>query len=261
MAQEHVLNLTPEALRSLERKWLGQIEAPRNWRPRVPVASQLTEALEIASVMDEAGTSDLLPASASVQLRELCLVARSLHHRSLSLRADRGETRHAAATKAATHAWFGEAFQTLRFLAEFNEDSHLKAQLEAIRSEGASEDGLALAIHPVATLFERNAQALERLGFGPEFSSRGLSLSQELLELSSRRAAHLQQRRDATSFRDTLLYEIRERVKRYRATLSYVHRNNPDLLRRIASPYNRKKRAAENARRRNGPAQKAVGSR
>lgn len=104
---------------------------------------------------------------------------------------------------------------------------------------------LALTIYPAATLVERNSRALKRLGLEPAFSSQAYALNQELLALSSRRAAHLQESRESTRSRDKLLYEIRKRVKRYRVTLRYVHRDNPDLLRRIASAYNRKKRVAE----------------
>jgi hypothetical protein len=179
----------------------------------------------------------------------------------LALQAANGEyllasQRAPDATMDRARTVLGEVKAILTFMVDDETDdiederlSRLAAQYE----DAASQDAVASALDDYATFAELHKDRIDGLGgFDLSLIDEARRLAKELREVSAKKVvgtppgAH----RAALDLRNRVATLLHDRVRKVRAVSRYVFRQQPDLVRRVTSDYQRRRRT--NARRSSG---------
>jgi len=144
----------------------------------------------------------------------------------------------------------GEIRQSLEFLFDDGKQDDADAQLEQLRiafAHSASQDAMALALEGYAALAGKYRDGLAKLqGFDSALIDEARTLAASLRQQSAAALTHASAdtQRQALALRNRLLNLLVERVKRVRRAAAYVFRNQPDIVRKFTSAFERKQRSA-----------------
>jgi hypothetical protein len=144
----------------------------------------------------------------------------------------------------------GEIRHSLEFLFDDGKQDDADVQLENLRtafSPSASQDAMALALEGYAALAGKYRDALVKLeGFDVTLLDEARTLAAALRQQSAAALTHANAdtQREALALRNRLLTLLVDRVKRVRRAAAYVFRNQPDIVRKFTSAFERKQRSA-----------------
>jgi hypothetical protein len=244
-------------------KWAPLAAAADEARPNQPIHVVLGEAIDVAAMLThywEPKTEtkgNLIPGFSGVaatgnvtlelgtEIRELQLAVAAAHSEYLVLV-------QTSATAPLDRADFivAEIRSTLEFVFDDGKQDDADVQLENLRvafADSSSQDAMALALEGYAALAGKYRDALAKLqGFDIALVDEARPLAAALREQSAaaltRASADIQ--REALALRNRLLTLLTDRVKRVRRAATYVFRNQPDIVRKLNSAYERKQRFA-----------------
>jgi hypothetical protein len=142
---------------------------------------------------------------------------------------------------------------TLEFLFDDDVQDDADTQLENLRAafaDSASQDAMALALEGYAELASKHQEKLTDIeGFDVALVDEARTLAAALRQQSAVALTHttLDAQRQALGLRNRLLLLLIDRVKRVRRAAAYVFRNQPDIIRKFTSTYERRQRSARDA--------------
>lgn len=148
----------------------------------------------------------------------------------------------------------GELVAVIDFLCDDGVNDADDVRLERLRGahrSPTSHDAMAVALDEYAAFADLLRPRLEGLG-GFDLSSieQARALAKELRERSARKIAseQLEAQRAALDLRSRLAALLYERMQLVRSAARFVFRNDPDVVRRVTSAYQRQRRAQYRSR-------------
>ncbi len=244
-------------------KWTPLAANADEAHPNIPLHVVLGEAIDVATMLTHywdpktdtkgntiPGFSGVAAAGTvtpelSTEISELQLAVAAAHSEYLVL-----VQGSAAAPLDRADFVLGEIRQSLEFLFDDGKQDDADVQLENLRtafSASASQDAMALALESYAELAGKYRDALTKLqGFDPTLIDEARTLAAALRQQSAAALTHAtaDTQREALALRNRLLTLLIERVKRVRRAAAYVFRNQPDIVRKFTSAFERKQRSA-----------------
>ena len=244
-------------------KWAPLAANSDEARSTVPIHVALGEAIDVAAMLTHywepktdakgnttpgfsgvASTGSVTP-DLAVEIRELQLAVAAAHSEYLVL--VQGST---SAPLDRADFIVGEIRSTLEFLFDDGKQDDADVQLENLRTafaDSASQDAMALALEGYAALAGKYRDALGKLqGFDLALIDEARTLAAALRQQSAAALTRTNSdtQRESLALRNRLLSLLIERVKRVRRAASYVFRNQPEIVRKFTSAFERRQRAS-----------------
>jgi hypothetical protein len=244
-------------------KWAPLAATADEARPGLPLHVVLGEAIDVATMLTHywdpktdaqgntiPGFSGVAAAGTvkpevATEIRELQLAVAAAHSEYLVL----VQGSMAAPLDRADFV-LGEIRSSLEFLFDDGKQDDADVQLENLRTtfaDSASQDAMALALEGYAELAGKYREVLAKLqGFDPALIDEARSLAAALRQQSAAALTHASAdtQREALALRNRLLSLLVERVKRVRRAAAYLFRNQPDIVRKFTSAFERRQRTA-----------------
>jgi len=244
-------------------KWAPLAATAEEARSNIPIHVALGEAIDVAAMLTHywepktdtkgnttpgfsgvAATGSVTPELAT-EIRELQLAVAAAHSEYLVL--VQGPT---AAPLDRADFIVGEIRSTLDFLFDDGKQDDADVQLEHLRAafaDSASQDAMALALEGYAALAAKYRDGLAKLqGFDITLLDEARTLAAELRQQSAAALTrtNADTQRESLALRNRLLTLLVERVKRVRRAAGYVFRNQPEIVRKFTSAFERRQRSA-----------------
>lgn len=211
-------------------------------RPRSTVDAQLSEAEQLAGLIEELPPSSLLSRSCAADLREIVVATRVLCRAVEHVTQERSAFERAQEVRAEGRKWVRLVVDALRFVQGSTNDEGIAQRLARVDTIASSDAALAHSVSLCGALYELYEKELTELGVAEEDFEASFGLAMRVQELRHLRRVELEERAKAFHARDRLLGCLYRRVIEARSALRFIHREDPEVLGRLVSPSLREKR-------------------